>query len=163
MNKLLSHICAYNIDFVSRKKASKLSFCSRGWKMMHWERNGLKVYIIEKSSTLKIQKGSTLKTQKCSILQIQKASTHKIQKGSTLKTRKCSTHKIQKGSTLKIQKRSTLNIQKGSTLEIQKGSLLKKLSTQKCLLTYFMLLVFFNSWRHEKIKIFRGVETDYWH
>ena len=129
MNKLfLSHIKeltfvlqalnGYNINFAYHKKTSKLSFCSRGI---------LKVYIIQKGSTLKIQKGSTLK----------------IQKGSTLKNQMDSTLKIQKGSPLKIQKGSIPKIQRNSTLKIQKGSTLKKLSKQKCLLTYFMILVFF--------------------
>ena len=121
MNKLfLSHIKeltfvlqalnGYNINFAYHKKTSKLSFCSRGI---------LKVYIIQKGSTLKIKKGSTLKNQMDSTL------------------------KIQKGSPLKIQKGSIPKIQRNSTLKIQKGSTLKKLSKQKCLLTYFMILVFF--------------------
>ena len=68
MNKILSSqtkeltfvlqgLTDYNIDFVYHKKANKLSFCSRRQKKMRWR---TKVYVIQKGSTLKITKGTTL-------------------------------------------------------------------------------------------------------
>ena len=43
----------YNTDFVYRKKASELGFCSRGEKRMYWGTNRLKICIMRKGSTLK--------------------------------------------------------------------------------------------------------------
>ena len=48
----------------------------------------------------------------------------------------------------------TLKIQKDCTLKIQKDS------AQKSFLTHFMLLIFFNPSKNEKIKSFRSVEKD---